>query len=106
MTKFEDELKNNKFVCSECVKCNHIVWPPSEFCNKCFGGVIWRPVSKKAILVESSSKDGKHFGIVEFENSIRVFGTIDGSTDLTPGQNLKLKYCNYEETPKFILQAD
>ena len=106
MTRFEDALKNNNFVCSECTKCNRLVWPPSEFCNKCFGNVIWRPMSKKAILVEYSSKDGKHFGIAEFENSVRVFGIIEGSTTLTPGQNLILKYCNYEETPKFIFQTD
>ena len=67
MTKFEDELKNNNFVCSECTKCRHTVWPPSDFCNKCMGSVIWKPVSHKAKLVEFSSKDGKIFGIAEFE---------------------------------------
>lgn len=102
MTRFESELKNNNFVCSECPKCKHLVWPPSDICNKCFGAVIWRPVSKKATLVEFSSKDGKRFCIAEFENSIRVFGTIEGTSSLIPGQNLMLKYCNYEEVPKFV----
>ena len=49
MTRFESELKNNNFVCSECLKCKHLVWPPSDFCNRCFGDVVWRPVSKKSI---------------------------------------------------------
>lgn len=106
MTRFEDELKNNNFVCSECVRCRHLVWPPSEFCNKCFGDVTWRPVSRKAILVEFSSKDGKRFCIAEFEDSIRVFGTIEGNSTLSPGQNLVLECCNYDETPKFIFQTD
>ena len=106
MTKFEAELKNNNFVCSECVRCKHLVWPPSDFCNKCFGDVIWRPISKKATLVEFSSKDGKHFCIAEFEGHIRVFGTLDGNTTLNPGQNLFLKYCNYDKTPKFVFQTD
>jgi len=106
MTRFEDELKHNNFICSECVKCKHLVWPPSDFCNKCFGDVIWRPVSKKAILVEFSSKDGKNFCVGEFEDSIRVFGTIDGNSALIPGQTLTLKYCNYDEMPKFVFQTD
>lgn len=106
MTRFEAELKNNNFVCSECTKCKHLVWPPSDFCNKCFGDVIWRPVSKKAILVEFSSKDGKYFCIGEFENSIRVFGIVEGNFTLTQGQNLTLKYCNYDEMPKFVFQTD
>lgn len=106
MTRFESELKNNNFVCSECLKCKHLVWPPSDFCNKCFGGVTWRPVSKKALLVEFSSKDGKYFCIAEFENNIRVFGTIEGTSYPIQGQNLLLKHCDYEETPKFIFQVD
>jgi len=106
MTRFEAELKNNNFVCSECVKCNRLVWPPSDLCNKCFGDVVWRPVSKKATLVEFSGKGEKRFCIGEFENSIRVFGTLEGNSDLIQGQNLRLKYCNYDEMPKFVFQAD
>lgn len=106
MTRFEDELKNNNFVCSECVQCKQLVWPPSDFCNKCFGNVIWRPVSNKAILVEFSSKDGKYFCIAEFENGIRVFGILEGTPSLILGQNLMLKHCKYDETPKFVFQTD
>ena len=105
MTRFEDELKNNSFVCSECVKCKHLVWPPSDYCNKCFGDVTWRPVSKKATLVEFSSKDGKYFCIAEFENGIRIFGTLEENSNLIIGQNLILKYCSYDEMPKFIFQT-
>ena len=106
MTRFESELKNNNFVCSECIKCKRLVWPPSDCCNKCFGDVMWRPVSKKAVLVEFSSKDGQSFCIAEFENSIRVFGIVEGKSSLIQGQNLMLKHCNYDETPKFVFQTD
>lgn len=106
MSRFEVELKKNNFVCSECIKCKHLVWPPSDFCNKCFGDVIWRPVSKNATLVEFSSKDEKHFCIGEFENSIRVFGTVEGKSTLIPGQSLTLKHCSYDEIPIFIFQTD
>ncbi|MGC1426608.1 MAG: hypothetical protein WA833_07875 [Nitrosotalea sp.] len=106
MTRFEAELKNNNFVCSECVKCKHLVWPPSNYCNKCFGDVIWRPVSKKATLVEFSSKDGKNFCIGEFENSIRVFGMLEKNSNLIIGQNMTLKYCDFDQMPKFVFQTD
>ena len=106
MTKFENELKNNNFVCSECIKCQHMVWPPSDFCNRCLGSVIWRPVSHMAKLVEISSKDGKMFCIAEFEGNIRVFGTIQGRSTPSPGDNLVLEYCNYDNTPKFVFRID
>jgi uncharacterized OB-fold protein len=105
MSKFKDELKNNNFVCSECIKCKHLVWPPSEFCNKCLGDVVWRSVSRNATLVEFSNKDGTCFCVAEFEDGIRVFGTIPGNHILSPGQHLVLEHCTYEETPKFIFQA-
>jgi uncharacterized OB-fold protein len=104
MTKFEDALRNNIFVCSTCTKCQHFVWPPSEFCNKCFGNVVWTPVSRNAKLVEISSKDGKNFCIAEFEGNIRVFGTIQGLTRPTHDQNLVLEHCSYDGTPKFVFK--
>lgn len=106
MNKFEQELKNNKFVCSECPKCRHLVWPPSDFCNQCFGDVIWRPVSNKATLLEVSKKNEKYFCIGEFEKSIRVFGTLEGGTDFTPGQFITLKRCDYTDMPIFVFHTD
>jgi uncharacterized protein len=106
MTKFEDELKNNNFVCSNCTKCQHLVWPPSEFCNKCFGDVAWKSISRNAKLVEVSSKDGKNFCIAEFEGNIRIFGTLSGSLRPNPGQNLILEHCSYDGTPKFIFKIE
>jgi uncharacterized OB-fold protein len=106
MTIFEDELKRNNFICSECPKCDRLVWPPSEFCNKCLGSVIWRPLSREAVLIEYSSKDGKRFGMAEFENAIRVFGTIEGSSALNQGQSLVLKHCDFDKKPIFIFQIN
>ncbi len=105
MTRFEDELKNNNFVCSYCVKCQHFVWPPSEFCNKCLGDVTWRQVSKNAKLVEVSSKDDKYFCIAEFEGNIRVFGSLSENSHLNHDQNLTLENCSYDESPKFIFKT-
>ena len=56
MNKFEAELKDGRFVVSECPKCKIIVWPPSNFCNKCFEEVTWRNSLSSGKLIEFSKK--------------------------------------------------
>ena len=101
MNKFEQELKNNNFLCSQCTKCNKLVWPPSEFCNKCFSGVSWRPISRYAKLIEFSSKDKKYFCIAEFEGCIRVMGSVKRRSDLQVGQTMILVKCDYDKKEIF-----
>ena len=36
---FESELSKGKFMIPECSVCKKIVWPPTEFCDNCFGPV-------------------------------------------------------------------
>ncbi len=47
MNRFEEELKAGSFVTSECPHCAKIVWPPSDYCDRCFRNVEWRKVSSK-----------------------------------------------------------
>jgi uncharacterized OB-fold protein len=104
MNKFEMELKNNNFLCSQCTKCNKLVWPPSEFCNKCFSDVIWRPVSRYAKLIEFSRKDSKLFCIAEFEDGIRVMGSVENASNLQVGQSLFLIKCDYDRRERFVFE--
>lgn len=107
MNKFEIELKKGKFVCSECTKCNKLVWPPSDFCNVCFDNVKWRQVSKKGKLIEFSKKDNTIFCIAEFENMIRVMGELEtGLKTPSIGQDLELVKCNYDNKEKFFFQLN
>lgn len=103
MNKFEQELKNNNFVSSFCTKCNKLVWPPSDFCNVCFENTIWKPVSRTAKLIEFSSNHGEIFCIAEFEDTIRVMGSINTSSELKIGQLLDLIKCDYDRKAKFVL---
>ncbi len=102
MNKFEQELKNNNFVCSRCARCNKTVWPPSDLCNKCFGDVVWEPVSKNARLIEFSRKNGEYFCMAEFDEGIRVMGTVESASILHVGQPLTLIRCSYDGTEKFV----
>lgn len=107
MNQFEDALKNGKFVCGECLKCNKLVWPPSDFCNICFSKVTWRPVSKKGKLVEFSKKDNIIFCMAEFENAIRIMGELEtGSKIPSIGQSLELVKCSYADKEKFFFQIN
>ena len=105
MSKFEQELRNGNFVCSECTKCNKLVWPPSDFCNKCFGNVTWRPISRIAKLVEFSRRNDEYFCIAELENPIRVMGRVESVADLRLGQTLVLVSCDYDGKEKFVFRA-
>src|SRR5574340_1351823 len=104
MNRFEQELKNNNFLCSQCTKCDKLVWPPNDFCNKCFSNVIWRPVSRFAKIVEFSSKDNEFFCIAEFEDVIRVMGRIENASGLQVGQSLFLVKCDYDGKEIFVFQ--
>ncbi|MGB9003670.1 MAG: hypothetical protein WCC52_07690 [Nitrosotalea sp.] len=104
MNRFEQELKNNNFICSECPKCKKLVWPPSEYCNKCFGGVIWRQVSRNATLLEYSCRNGEYFCIAELEGQIRIMGMIQNVSELQIGENLILEKCDYDGSEKFIFK--
>jgi hypothetical protein len=104
MTKFEEELKKGNFVCSACQNCKKFVWPPSNNCNKCFGQVNWRPVSQTAKLVEFSKKDNVIFCLAEFEEEIRVMGSLQTDTNPVIGQELKLIKCSYNGNEEFVFQ--
>jgi len=98
---FESELRQGRFTVGECNKCHRISWPPSDFCNNCFGNLQYRPVKEPGILLESSAKDGNFFGIVKFEDSIKVIGKIDSNIEQKPGQMMKIASCGFDKSPKF-----
>jgi len=104
MTKFEEQLKEGEFVCSECQKCKKLVWPPNDYCSSCFGEVKWRPISRIGKLVEFSKKDETVFCIAEFENEIRVLGSLECNVVPVIGQSLKLIKCGYNGYEKFVFQ--
>lgn len=104
MTKFEEELKKNNLVCSQCEKCKKIVWPPSDFCNKCFGDVIWKPLNRTARLIEFSCKGDEYFCIAEFEGNIKVMGRIENPSNLQVGQYLILEKCDFDGKERFVFR--
>jgi uncharacterized OB-fold protein len=103
MTKFDDELRSGNFVTSHCIHCKKIVWPPSDYCNKCFRNVDWRNVSLNGKLIEWSKKGNDFFCIIEFENIIRIIGKLETKNSTPkPGQIVKLEKCILSSKHKFF----
>ena len=103
MNRFEEELKMGNFVTSECNHCDKIVWPPSDYCDSCFGDVNWRKVLPDGKIIEWSKTGNEVFCIEEFEKTIQIMGKIDGNVNaLKYGQMIKLTKCLLEDKHKFF----
>ncbi|MBT8251451.1 MAG: hypothetical protein KJO99_01265 [Nitrosopumilus sp.] len=85
---FETELSQGNFYIPECMRCSKIVWPPSEFCNHCFGEIIFKKKIFEGRIIEFSRKNEEYFCLVEFENQIRVMAKMSNSPKI--GQIVKL----------------
>lgn len=94
MNFFETELKKGKFMIPECISCNEVIWPPSDYCNLCFKKVKWRQSNGVGNVLEFSRKDNTFFCLAQFENKIRILGTLRSTTEPKIGQKVKLESCN------------
>ena len=97
MNRFESELKKGNFLVGECPNCNLIIWPPSDYCNKCFEPLKWKKMLLDGKLVEFSVKDGKYFCLAEFEGAIKIMGKLKpGNTAPVLGRKIKLDSCSFD----------
>jgi len=85
---FESELSQDNFYIPECIKCSKIVWPPSEFCNNCFGEISLKKKISEGKIIEFSRKDELYFCLVEFESQIRVIAKMSNIPEI--GQIVKI----------------
>ncbi|MCV0409945.1 zinc ribbon domain-containing protein [Nitrosopumilus sp.] len=88
---FESELHNGNFYIPECTKCLKVVWPPSEFCNHCFGEISLKKKAHKGKIIEFSRQDDMYFCLVEFDEEIKVMAKIPDTPEI--GQTVKISKC-------------
>ena len=92
--KFESELKKGIFLVGKCPKCKKVTWPPSDFCNICFGELYWKEASRDGKLIEYTKKNNKSFCIVEIDDGIRIMGSLlTNSTKPKVGSKVRLEKC-------------
>ena len=97
---FETELSLGNFYIPECAKCMKVVWPPSQFCNHCFGVVALKEGPFKGKILEFSSQNQQNFCLVEFENTIRIMAKILKKPEL--GQTVKISKCGISDGGYFF----
>ncbi len=88
---FEYELSKGRFSIPQCTVCKKIVWPPSEFCNYCFGKVSLKNNNFQGKIIEFSKQNDDYFCVVEFEETIRILAKIKSIPKI--GQIVKISKC-------------
>lgn len=88
---FESELHNGNFYIPECTKCLKVVWPPSEFCNHCFGEISLKKKAYIGKIIEFSRQDDMYFCLVKFDEEIKVMAKIPDTPKI--GQTVKISKC-------------
>ena len=97
MNFFESELKKGNFIIPECLKCKDVIWPPSDYCNHCFGKINWRKSKGIGEILEFSKNNDVYFCLAEFENKIRILGTLKIKSKLPEiHQKVKLEQCKMD----------
>ena len=88
---FENELEKGQFCIPECLSCKKLVWPPSEFCDKCNGETSLKKEEFEGKIIEFSRQNDDYFCIVEFYNSIRIMAKM--TTYPKKDQIVKISKC-------------
>ena len=97
---FESELENGNFCIPECINCKNIVWPPTDFCTKCFGKISLKRGDFEGKIVEFSKKDNDFFCVVEFSEKIRIMAKMIQTPNI--GDSVKISKCGIENGNYFF----
>jgi|TARA_B110000467_G_C18005377_1_gene307648 uncharacterized protein len=92
---FEKELENGKFYIPECTVCKKLVWPPSEFCDKCNGEISLKKEEFEGKIIEFSRQSEEYFCIVEFCDSVRIMAKMN--TCPKKDQTVKILKCGIKD---------
>ena len=97
---FENELEKGRFCIPECLSCKKLVWPPSEFCDKCNGETSLKKEEFEAKIIEFSRQNDDYFCIVEFYDSIRIMAKM--TTCPKKDQIVKISKCGIVDGSYFF----
>ena len=97
---FENELEKGQFCIPECLSCKKLIWPPSEFCDKCNGETSLKKEEFEAKIIEFSRQNDDYFCIVEFYDSIRIMAKM--TTYPKKDQIVKISKCGIVDGSYFF----
>ena len=98
---FEEKLTKGEFVIPKCNNCQKIVWPPSKFCNYCFGHTSISNKTNEGKIIEFSRGPDYYFCLVEFEESVRIMAKMHDTPKL--GQTVKIQKCGIDKGDYFFI---
>ncbi len=98
---FESEIKKGNFVVGECTKCKKTVWPPSDYCNRCFGEVVLKKAPEEGKIIEFSKEGENYFCLVEFEKEVKIMGKISSGVPKN-NQIVKIEKCGIQDDNYFF----
>ncbi|MDH5463376.1 MAG: zinc ribbon domain-containing protein [Nitrosopumilus sp.] len=97
---FEAELRKGEFFIPECRSCDRVIWPPSEFCNQCFGPVSLRKKEYEGKIIEFSKQNNEYFCLVEFEKNVRVLARTLEEPEI--GKKVRMSKCGISNGSYFF----
>lgn len=97
---FESELSSGRFCIPSCMQCKKVVWPPTEFCSRCFGTITLKHGDFAGKIVEFSEYHDHYFCVVEFEGSVQVMAKISNMPVV--GQSVKIVQCGISDGNYFF----
>ena len=98
---FESEIKKGNFVVGECIKCKKTVWPPSDYCNRCFGEIIIKKGPREGKIIEFSKENKNYFCLAEFEKEVKIMGKISSGIPQN-NQLVKIAECGIKDGNYFF----
>ncbi|MDE0526357.1 MAG: zinc ribbon domain-containing protein [Thaumarchaeota archaeon] len=111
LSEFEQAIGRGLFRVPECTECGAAVWPPSEFCSVCLGGVrlgtrygdgdgkmlrgriVECSMEIPAGRLAGGSAKSPFFCLVAFECGIRLIARFVAPTPPAPGDLVALSSC-------------
>ena len=97
----ETELKKGNFVVCQCINCKKTVWPPADFCNRCYDKTVIKKGPSEGKIIEFSKNEQCYFCLVEFEKEVKIIGKITSGVP-KEGQKVKIKKCGIKDENYFF----
>ncbi len=97
---FEDKLSKGQFYIPECLACKKIIWPPSEYCDKCNRKTSLKKEEFEGKIIEFSKQNENYFCLVEFCNAIKLMAKMTSSPK--KNQIVKISKCGINNGSYFF----
>lgn len=97
---FEKEISKGNFSIPECTVCKKLVWPPTEYCDKCMGKTSLKKGDFQGKIIEFSRQNEDYFCIVEIEESFKIMAKMIVEPQI--GQTVKISKCGINQGNYFF----